>query len=343
MSLIWCDSFSGYGSSDLVGAGRYSANGGVFGSMAVGSGGRSGGGLVTTGTGDSAYLQKNFGVNHAKLILGMGFRLATQYPASSNQQVVVFYDGGSAQVSLLVTNSGYLQVTNGHGTLLGQSVAPISVGVWYWLEISVTFGNSGSFEVRLNGSTIISGSGVDTSLSGNSYATTFQIGSTYANGRNNQFSDLYVCNGLGSVNNNFLGDCKVSLLLPNGAGNSAQWTPSAGSNYQCVDETTHNGDTDYVSSSTVGNIDTYAFGNLAANAGTILGVVTQTLARKDDAGSVTIAPVIRTNSNNYEGSAVPVPTSYTYLRQIYEQNPDTAAAWSASEVNAAEFGFKKVS
>lgn len=50
----------------------------------------------------------------------------------------------------------------------------------------------------------------------------------------------------------------TSSLLPTGAGNYSAWTPSTGAtHYTLVDETTCNGTTDYVSTSGVGNRDSY--------------------------------------------------------------------------------------
>ena len=60
--------------------------------------------------------------------------------------------------------------------------------------------------------------------------------------------DLYVLDGTASTpaNNDFLGDVRVEGLDPNAAGSNAAWTPSAGANYACVNETPPTDDTSYV-------------------------------------------------------------------------------------------------
>jgi hypothetical protein len=132
----------------------------------------------------------------------------------------------------------------------------------------------------------------------------------------------------------------VELLLPSGAGAETQWTPSAGSNYQNVDENPENGDTDYNKSNTVGQVDTYAMANLVSVAGLIYGVQYLEYARKDNAGTRTIAPVARIGGADYLGSNVNLSDSYAYTREIKELSPATAAAWTISEINAMEFGVK---
>jgi hypothetical protein len=129
--------------------------------------------------------------------------------------------------------------------------------------------------------------------------------------------------------------------MPNGAGAHSAWTPNGATpNYACVDETTADGDTTYVSDSTPGDIDTYAFADVDASA-TVYGVQTNLYARKDDAGTRQIAPVVRQSGTDYVGTTVTLGSSYSFYSQIYNQDP-TAADWTAAHVNADEFGVKEI-
>ena len=61
------------------------------------------------------------------------------------------------------------------------------------------------------------------------------------------YDDWYVCDNSGPVNNNFLGDVQVGLLLPNAAGDAAGWTGSGGgAHYGYVDENPLDSDASYV-------------------------------------------------------------------------------------------------
>jgi len=162
-------------------------------------------------------------------------------------------------------------------------------------------------------------------------------------GAGSSVMDFYACSDTGSDNKGFLGDIRVQAILPSGAGNSTQMTPSAGSNYQCVDEAAPNDDTDYVSETTAGEKDTYAFGNLTPTSGTVKGTQILISARKDDAGTRTIAPVYRPVSTDYDGTTVSIGNSYDYVRQVKDVSPATSVAWTIAEINGAEFGVKLVS
>jgi hypothetical protein len=217
-------------------------------------------------------------------------------------------------------------------------------GTWYYIEIKVVIHDTaGSVELRINGATVASASGVDTRNGGTGVVNGFQFGAGHGGSSqrtNANFCDLYVCDGSGAINNSFLGDCKVECLFPNGAGAETQWTPSAGSNYQNVDETPPNDDTDYNKSNTVDQVDTYAMTDLASTTGLIYGVQYLDYVRKDNAGSRHIAPVARIGGTDYAGADASLGDSYVYTREIHELSPATAAAFTISEVNAMEFGLK---
>jgi hypothetical protein len=153
--------------------------------------------------------------------------------------------------------------------------------------------------------------------------------------------DMYICDGSGSLNNDFLGDVTVSALLPNGAGNTTGWTASAGSNYQCVDEATPNDDTDYVSTSTLTAKDTYAFPSVVAGA-EVKAIQVFAAVRKATEGPGKVKHVVRSNSTDYDSAEMGIGgTTYSYTRTVHETDPATGVAWTESGVNAAEFGIKK--
>jgi hypothetical protein len=223
---------------------------------------------------------------------------------------------------------------------LETSSALISIDTWYYIELKVYIHDTGgTYDVNLNGSNELSGSGVDTKYSGSAGANQVRVGG-YAFTRYPRFDDIYVCDNTGSIANDFLGDVRVEALLPNGAGNSSDFTASAGSNYQCVDETPPNWE-DYVYDDTVGNHDTYTFDNMSTVEGDIYGVQSNMFAKKSSAGTRTVKTVIRSDGADYTpGSEHTLGDSYVYYVDTFEDDPDTSAAWTIAGVNAAEFGPK---
>ena len=132
-------------------------------------------------------------------------------------------------------------------------------------------------------------------------------------------------------------------MRPNTAETYAQMTPQgSASNYANVNETTLDGDSSYNYSNTAGTQDSFVCSTVTSITGTIFGVQSNVAADKDDAGSRTVAATTRVSSTDYVGSPQSVSTTYLYYRQIWEQNPYASANWTASTINASEFGYKVI-
>ncbi len=278
--------------------------------------------------------------SQATYIIGFAFKL-TSYNFYGAIGVVKFMDSTSFQCSLMVDSVGHLYFTNGNnGTQLGSTGTTIlALSTWYHIETKITINNTtGSFTVKLNGVTEISATSVNTRTTSNNTCNRFLLPGT-----RNYYDDFFILDTTGSANNDFIGDNKVETLLPNAAGNYSQWTPSSGANYTTVNETAVNDDTNYNSTATANNIDTYNFGNLVNVATGIRGICINEHVRKDNAGTKTIAPVIRISSTDYVGNTVSAIDSYYIALQIYEQNPNTTASWTNTDINNAEFGIKLIS
>lgn len=334
MALRFVDSFDHYATADL--ASKWTS----VTSMTVASGGRNGTSKLTSTNTNNSDAKK---VLDAQATWIVGFAFSFSGAHVSNKFLVRFVDGTTEHVDLRMTTSNLLFVTR-NGTTLGTGTTALSSSVFYYLELKVTISDTvGVVNLKINGNTELNLTSQDTRNAGNASADTIFIAKAGVdnNGATSNWDDFYVCDSTGSVNNDFLGDVRVQAILPSGAGNTTQWTPSAGSNFQNVDDTTPNGDTDYNSTSTATNKDTYAFGDLTPTSGSIKGLQWLAYVRKDDAGARTVAPVYRSTSD-FDGTTQSVLDSYVYLREIKELNPNTSAAWTISEVNAAEFGIKLI-
>lgn len=128
-------------------------------------------------------------------------------------------------------------------------------------------------------------------------------------------------------------------LLPNGDGTQTEWM----GNYQAVDETGYS-DTDIISSSSAGQVETFLLPDLPAGyssfsiAGVVLGM------RAQGSGSPgEIRGVARISGVDYEQAPVsPLQPGWGPHKVIFENNPASAARWTQADINAAEFGVKSV-
>lgn len=254
-------------------------------------------------------------------------------------------DAGSYQCEAQITALGKLSITR-NGTVLATGATTLRALRWYYIEFKATIHNStGAAEIKLDGASEVSVSGTDTQATGNATADQVVVGHFGGSGFNGALyiDDFYICDGTGSApTNDYLGDIRVQALFPSGNGNTSNLVGSDGNstdNYLLVDETPPNDDTDYVESSTVGDKDTYAFGNLTPTTGTVYGVQVVPRARKTDAGTRKIASIARLSATEVDSADKTLSTTYVYLPDVREAKPG-GGTWSISDVNSAEFGAK---
>lgn len=217
---------------------------------------------------------------------------------------------------------------------------PDNATYWEYLEFKfVVNGASSSCEMRLDG---VSQGSSGTKTFSQSTANKFKWNTTYGgtDGLGYLLDDVYICDGTGSSRNDFLGECGVEGIVPSGAGSATEGTPSVGSNYACIDERPSNSDSDYVTLTGAGQKDLYAFGNLANVNGTIHGVQLNAVA-KQVSGTENVGFVHRHSSTNYTTTPTDGDANGSY-KTIWAVAPtsDGSTSWTASSVNAAEFGVQ---
>ena len=238
-------------------------------------------------------------------------------------------------INLIRNPSGSVSLYNG-GTLLSTTATtPLIVAAWRYIEVKYVT-STGATTVRFDGTTMLTGTvGTVTTLTSISWAVTNNSGYGWA-----LLDDVYVADTSGSLNNDFLGDVRVQTLLPNADGTYSQLTPSTGTSHSAlVQEATPN-TTDYNTSSTVGQKDSYQFQDLGANTAAVFGVEIANYSHKDAAGPAGFSNIVRIGSTDYVSTSQPLSTSWTPNRDILDANPATSAAWTASDVNNAEFGVQ---
>lgn len=288
----------------------------------------------------SGLLPKNF-TAAATVISGVAF----QTTGTQVGQMSFYGDAGATQhITIRYLATGTIEVRRGGvaGTLLtSASTGILHVGTWNFVEAKVTIADSGGIvEVRVNGSPtpLINFSGDTRNNGTNLTIDRVAIG---ADGQV-QLADWYICDGLGSTNNDFLGDVRVHCLQPNANGNYSQLVGSDGNstdNYLLVDESPYN-TTDYVGSATVGQKDSYGLPDLPAAVSTVFGVQEVAVVAKSDAGAASIKQLLRASGTDYTTSAALLSTSYTELVNLRETNPATGVAWTPAGVNGAEIGVE---
>ena len=265
-----------------------------------------------------------------------------------------FYNGTAVTSTLAWMPDGTFQFRQGDlGTNLGGVSLGLPTGTWrsfQWRLVTAS-GSGGQFTLRANGSNsnILHLTGINTLPSGSAQITGHVI---RQDGANPNFSgarlrDLWLNDDQGSINNSWPGDMRVEPMMAAGAGSLTEFATRVGAatNHQAVSDYPSNGDTSYVEDNTVGRIDYYTIPQLPAYPTTVRAAMAFAQMRKNGAGSKTGGVVLKSGASETteKTNAALSASAYTLeLGTLRENNPNTAAAWTTPQVEAAQPGIKVV-
>ena len=108
--------------------------------------------------------------------------------------------------------------------------------------------------------------------------------------------------------------------------------------WRALADFSQDGDASYAQGANVGDKSTYAVDDTLAATTAVKGVQLVALVRKDEVGSRSAAPVVRSGGTDYTGTATALGTGYAALVQVYETDPATGVAWTKAGADGAEFG-----
>lgn len=258
----------------------------------------------------------------------------------------LYYGAYSQMYAYIDASNSLIKVYNAVGTNVASwSIAPLISDVWRYFEWKVVVGDPGSAEARIDGQVIGSISGqnfLNASAPGASWNGITHSGGIGAYGF--FMDDYYLLDGSGSVNNDYWGDTRIEAHFVSGAGSKAEWTPSAGSNFQNVDEQEADDLTTYNQTAVPGRIDTFNIEDLKNPGGTIRGVQVLNCASKDNAGPCTVKNVLRIDGVEYESAEfLPSYGAWKYYRSTHDVSPATLTTWDETEFNNMEVGYKRQS
>lgn len=274
--------------------------------------------------------------------VGMAFKNNNLANVNTFMPVLEVRDGTTAQITASFNPSTKIWRVQRGATVLGTGTFALTTGYWYYIELQVVVDPTvGAAVLKVNTVTDVTFAG-NTQVTINNYANRIALRGPAAVGIGGNFhvDDIYMNDGTGAVNNGFLGDMKVEAVTVLESGFSAQWdvnvinTP----NFQCVQVLN---DGLYIQSNTAGDIDLYTTSNLNKITSNIAGVQTIHWSRNTDSTTHAIRSCVRQGGTTYESSDITInDTAFKAFQYIWEEDPDTSAAWLVAGVNSAEFGVK---
>lgn len=330
----------------------------------VASGGRFGGGCVenaVVGFGDVRFLKASATGNMIRLAFYMkcnnrlmsttGNRAIIRLMNLANDRFWHFIGAGAG-----FTATPQISKFDDSGAPAAVAVSSehvINDETWHHFEMALSaHPTTGSFKCKMDGVelpelTIVSG---DTSDAVSGDVTTFdRIQFCGANSNTAAtiglfLDDLIVWDDSGSgLTGELTAEHRLRKIDPtaNGA-DGVQWAPSAGSNFQCVDEAAYNSDTDYVEETVAAQIDYYNASALGWTPINIESVIVESIGRMDT-GVHNWRNKLKSSAVVSDGGSKLATTTYRKTWDMYDVDPNTSAAWVQANIEAAQFGVEFVS
>jgi hypothetical protein len=252
---------------------------------------------------------------------------------------LILADGANEQcrIELEVSGSGWVAKFYRGATEVEATSRVMNVDQWYYLEFKATVHpSSGSYELRIDGETLLSGSG-NTADQGTAGADEVALqGSGW-------MDHIYILDGDGDMNS-FLGPQVVEGVFPNADGDVTDFSlgGSGTAHYDRVNEEPQPDDTDYTYSDNAGDEDLFEFENLDKTGDEINGVALVLAVLLAAADSRTFKGRYRTPGG--DGYSFALDTidwdSLREVLQIKDENPDTGLPWYKDDVDDGQFGVE---
>lgn len=254
-----------------------------------------------------------------------------------------FFDSGSLQVDLRMDATGHLFFTRNGTTIGSTSTVQLQPNNYYWIEMQVTISTTvGVANLYINNVSALAGSSLNTQNTANAFFNQIQIASNSA-----VTVDSFHCwdSTAGDVTAFPYGEHIIDTRLANAVGTNSAWTKqgtSHPSNFQYVNEANEDADTTYVTDTpgVLPLIDSYGFPALLESTGTIGTVAINTVDRIDDVGPHTMDHYTLSGGVVGLSAAISPSSTYNNHQTFRGTDPNTSAAWTVANLNAAEFGYK---
>lgn len=285
---------------------------------------------TAAGTGDTVCFAMHFKSLGAVPTGNSSFSLATFLNATGDPLLSI-YPSVSGTITVLHWTAGALG-TFPAGTLFDGNYHHIEVN----LTLSLT--TTGALNVYVDGVSVLSVTGAITSLV-TAGVSSFGLGSVAAGaGWQGSYDDIVIWDSLGTNNNTFpKGVKRITTLVPNAAGDSTQFVPSTGANYQAVSAAYSVGSS--VSDTSTGKLDLYQASDLPIVPAVVDGVFAYYYAGNPGGGTAHLTPKIKTSGTTASGTTVSLANG---ANNFYPQQFATDAggsAWTATSINALQIGM----
>lgn len=263
------------------------------------------------------------------------FRVATA-PGTGDEPILAAVTATQInKFELRLNSSRQLVAYNQALTLLATGTTALALNTWYRIEVRGGTGAAANWEVRIDGTTEISGTG-DLTTTNNGRLQLGKVANRNGNSVDFFYDDVAVDNAT------WPGAGQIEIMQPDANGFYTGFSAGAGvGDWRDLDEMPTDGDTTYLKSTANGNAVTVNLES-AANAGisgTVKCVKTLSSTVRDGAANSTMQARIRSGSTDATSGNAGVLGSYGLrAARLLETDPATGAAWTIAGLDGVEAG-----
>lgn len=340
MGMLFCDGFDGYSvSADL--ARNWVPVFGLNTIPFVSNAGRLGGGaLQNTGSQTALRYINAAAWNWSTAQTGVfGFWMKmSAAPAAISTIFRLVNNANTTQASVRMLTNGLLAAYDQSETVQqAVGITNVADNLWHWVEFRI----GGNYNGGQLGIGYVDGlQNWASSANPGSVSTTFALLTPAT--QTITYDDIYVYDNTTLVNPQLsqfpIGPQYITYKRPS-ADSSVQFAPdSGGTNFNRVNETVPDGDTSYVQSATVGNADEYTYGALGFTPVSVTSTMLSVDAKNPGAGTVNLKVRCHSGATTSDSTAAQVSSNYNVFRRVFDQDPNTSAAWTGANLDSAKFG-----
>ncbi len=271
------------------------------------------------------------------------FRMAA-IPTNEETFFYVQDNTPSTLMQLKINPTGGARVTlyNSAGTLVNTCPTTIGAGRWAQIEIKCGSGSNAAYEVRIDSVSQISG----TANFGSNLPVFWYLGrpSVGSGGIEFYYDSLHINDF------DFVGNGHVKIVRPDSDGTTLNWTANGAANrWDCVDEIPNDGDTTYISSATLDQVNEVNLesSSNASITGTIRSVKSVAIGKRVGGSPMSVTPLrVRMNSGGSiietlsGGGDIDPILGYKSRSIIATANPSGGGNWSSSAIDSLQLGVK---
>jgi hypothetical protein len=343
MALLWVDGFEGYGDSDnerveSVLARRYT----VASLHEVKNDGRYGGWSMQPEFFNCTFQTPALTTDDTLIVC---FALKWPYFVINAGSICAMYSGVTEGMKFGCRPDGSIIIWRGGTILETTEPSVLKYRRWHWIEFKVVTSDTiGSYELKVDGTTVASASGMDTQPGLSAYHDIVQLnGVAISTVKTPRFDDLFIMDGTGGSYDDFIGQRRTQVIVPDGDTATVNWTVSGGSNHwELVDDLDPDDDANYVEDTVSTDQDRWTYSDITDfDGGSIDAVSLITDVRVTDANTYDLTTVVKSGGTEYTVNAGTISsTSYVMLDRLMVVDPDTSSAWTYNNVNAIEMGVE---